>query len=62
MELLKMMKADKDMSELPVVMMSGLEGAELEQNCLELGANGLLKKPFEESTFREVMQVAGIEL
>lgn len=54
MEFLKLMKGEPHIR-TPVVMMSGLEGSELEDSLLELGAAGLLRKPLDGSAFIELL-------
>lgn len=60
MGFLKLIKADQDFQHIPVVMLSGLEGEELSKNCLDLGANSLLKKPFDDQRFAEILQELNI--
>lgn len=60
MGFLKLIKADEEFRSIPVVMLSGLEGEELSKSCLDLGASSLLKKPFDEHRFVEIMQELGI--
>lgn len=40
---------------LSVVIISGLEGEELARNCLEHGAAALMKKPFDDNTFAQLV-------
>jgi CheY-like chemotaxis protein len=57
---LKLTKNDDEVKHIPVVMLSGLEGEELNKSCLELGAYSLLKKPFDEQRFSEIVVELGI--
>lgn len=57
---LKLMKNDDEVKHIPVVMLSGLEGEELNKSCLELGAYSLLKKPFDEQRFSEIVVELGL--
>ena len=50
-QFLKMVKGNAAAKDIPVIMISGLEASELAENCFELGASGLLKKPFEIKDF-----------
>ena len=59
-ELLKMMKSEDDLAHIPVVMLSGLEGADLVAGCLENGAAAVMKKPFDEKVFLDVLKAQGI--
>ena len=56
MELLRLLKAERDMKNIPVIMLTGLDGEELSRNCLVLGANFLMKKPFDEILFDEYVK------
>ena len=60
--LLKLIKNDDLYKDIPIVMMSGLEGEELSKNCLDLGANALLKKPFDDIKFLEAIKGFDIKL
>lgn len=42
--------------QIPIIMLSGLESEELSRSCLDLGANGVLKKPFDEAKFSEIIR------
>lgn len=56
MELLRMIKADVQLAKLPVVMLSGLEGEDLRKTCMDFGASALMKKPFDEDQFQDVLK------
>lgn len=60
--LLKLIKNEDAYKNIPILMMSGLEGEELSKNCLDLGANALLKKPFDDSKFLEAIKGLNIVL
>jgi CheY-like chemotaxis protein len=53
---LRLLKNDEEVRHIPVVMLSGLEGDDLSQNCMDLGARALLKKPFDEHKFLDIMR------
>eukprot|EP01038_Epipyxis_sp_PR26KG_P014061 gene14061-18863_t len=55
MELLRMIKAEDNMKSIPIVMLSGLESMDLTQTCLSLGAIDVMKKPFDEAKFQEIL-------
>lgn len=45
-EVLKRMKADQTLREIPVIMISGLEDLDTVARCIELGADDYLQKPY----------------
>ncbi len=45
-EALRTMKADKDLREIPVIMISGLDELDTVARCIELGADDYLPKPY----------------
>ncbi|RYG94882.1 response regulator [archaeon] len=55
--LLRLIKQDRTMEHLPVVMLSGLEGDEIIKTGLEQGAVAVLKKPFNNAEFAEIIKV-----
>lgn len=52
MEVLAALKANPDMSELPVIVISGAEQIENAVKCIELGAEDFLPKPFNPTLLR----------
>lgn len=38
-----------------VIIISGMEGEELARNCLEHGAAALMKKPFDDAVFKQLV-------
>jgi len=50
-QFLKMVKGNGTAKDIPIIMISGLEASELSENLFEIGASGLLKKPFEIKDF-----------
>jgi len=60
MELLKIMKSENSLKHIPVVMLSSLEGADITDSLKKQGALEVMKKPFDESIFLNVLQKARI--
>lgn len=52
MDVLVTLKADRDLSGLPVIVISGAEQVESAVNCIELGAEDFLPKPFNPTLLR----------
>lgn len=59
-ELLDLMKETADLKDLPVIMLSSLEGADLVQSFIERGAVAVLKKPVDDAKFLEALTVAKV--
>jgi CheY-like chemotaxis protein len=56
MELLQIVKADPKISHLPIIMLSSLEGSDITEKLFEYGALGVMKKPFDEMHFLELVR------
>lgn len=61
-KLLKMIKSEPSLDHVLVVMLSGMEGVETTVNCLQLGAAGLLKKPFDADAFQSILRESHVSI
>ncbi len=55
-QVLREMKDDTDLRDIPVIVVSGLEDMESVNKCLEMGANDFLNKPVEPAVLKDCVQ------
>ncbi len=55
-QVLREMKDDTDLRDIPVIVISGLEDMESVSKCLEMGADDFLNKPVEPAVLKDCVQ------
>ncbi len=55
-QVLREMKDDTDLRDIPVIVISGLEDMESVNKCLEMGADDFLNKPVEPAVLKDCVQ------